>query len=297
MNCQTVTLTETLDLSSTCLAIGFFDGLHRGHQKLIQAVLASKLTPAILTFSPDMKSLLSKKPKELLLTPEEKDAMLATLGIQKEYVLPFTPEVRNASVEDFLAFLRRSHVQEVVVGDDFTFSRMGQGKVNDLLTLRKDGILVRPLSLLLDSGVKVSSTSIKDYLKQGDIVAANNLLGYNFYLEGIVQHGLMNGRKIGFPTANLNPQPNKVLPARGVYKTKTSIDGFVFSSMTYIGKHPTIEKLSQDLIETNILGFKGDLYGQKIVVTFLDHIRSDVTFGSLEELKEQLKKDALQAKD
>lgn len=274
------------------LAIGFFDGLHLGHRMLIEEVKKQEGTlPAVLTFSKDFKAGLRKEKKELLLTEEEEKEMLSSLGIKKEYILPFNEKTMNTGKDDFLHFLTGLHPKQIVVGKDFTFGKMAQGKAEDLLSLREHSIDVRILSLLLDGREKISSTRIKSLLKEGRTEEADRLLGYEYFLKGTVIHGFENGRKINFPTANIAYPADKVRLKEGVYETKTEIDGTVYPSMTNIGNHPTIDALKEDIVETNILNHDENLYGKEIKVRFLRFLREQKKFNDIDELRTQLEYD------
>ncbi|MFA6625137.1 MAG: FAD synthetase family protein, partial [Bacilli bacterium] len=177
------------------LAIGFFDGVHKGHRLIIKETLKDKsLIPAVLTFSLNMKIGMEKK-NSLLLTEEEKEEEIAKLGIREYFLLPFTEEVKHSSIEEFLDFLLRLNVREVIVGKDFTFANRGEGKAEALKILEERRIKVRIIDLFFEEGDKVSSTRIKRLLEEGKIEEANELLGYSYYVQGKVIHGLANGRK------------------------------------------------------------------------------------------------------
>ena len=277
-----------IDLKDTSLAIGFFDGLHLGHLELIQETKKSSYPSAVLTFTSDLKDKVEHKSKSLLLTDTEKDNTLSKLGVDYEYVLPFNRETMSTSQEDFIQFLKAIHCREIVVGDDFTFGSCAKGRATDLLALKKDGILVKIITLKEFDGSKISSTRIKKLLEQGDVKEANKLLGYPFFYTNKVIHGLHNGYILGFPTANMRFPKDKVLLPPGVYKTKTLIDGTCYDSMTNIGNHPTIDALNDNIVETYILDQNINLYGKEVTVSFLDKIRDQICFSSIDELKTQL---------
>ena len=283
-----ISIDQALNEESCSLAIGFFDGLHLGHKLLIDKVKESKYKKAVLTFSSDLLSDVKTKDKALLLTQDEKDQMLDSLGIDIEYILPFDKKTMSTSKEDFLSFLQRLNVKEIVVGDDFTFARNAVGKANDLLLLEEEGIKVSIVSLMRENGEKISSTLIRKLLSEKQIEEANNRLGYQFFYQGEVIHGFHNGSTISFPTANMLFETGKLRLPSGVYKTETVIDGKTYKSMTNIGNHPTIDELNRDVIETNIINEDFDLYGKTIKVNFISFIREQKRFNSLEELKAQL---------
>ena len=279
-----------LSLNNRALVIGFFDGIHLGHKALIDECLSSNYIPAVLTFSFDMKAKLSGKSASLLLTEEEKENTLSSLGIKEYYVLSFNEELKNTTIDDFLSFLRKLSPKMIIVGNDFTFAKNGLGTYKDLLKLN-DTIDIKVLDLRLFNEEKISSSRIKMLLNNKELKLANNLLGYNFYYENEVIKGLNNGSKLGYRTANILPPENKLLLPLGVYKTKTIIDGIEYKSMTNIGTHPTIEEVDKIIIETHIFDFNQSLYGKKIKVEFLDFIRDQYKFDSVDKLINQLKID------
>lgn len=274
-------------LKGSSMALGFLDGLHIGHRELLQEVLSSS-NPSVLTFSSGMKESLFCSGKELILTEEEKEEKLQSLGIEADYILAFDEKTKNSTKEEFLLFLSSLKPCLLVAGKDFTFGKDREGKAEDLLSLKKEGIEVRILPLLFQDDEKVSSTRIKEEIRKGNIPEANRLLGYPFFVDGLVLHGLENGRKIGFPTANIKIPDGKVKPSIGVYKTRTAVDGVLYPSMTSYSSHPTVEELKKPILETNILGYSKDLYGKKIRVEFLEYLGPIRKYGSLEELKDAL---------
>lgn len=271
------------------LAIGFFDGLHVGHRLLLDELKTSKYPPCVLTFSTDFKSRLFHQKEELLLSEEEKEEMLSSFGIETEYILPFDERMVSCSIDEFLSFLSLPSLKMIVIGKDFTFAKKAEGKASDLLFLKdKD---VRILDLFYQDGRKVSSSLIKQDLRNLDFEKAAKELGYPFFLKGKVIHGLKNGRKIDFPTANtLYPKKKLKLP-NGVYETRTLYNGKEYKSMTNIGNHPTVSPLEEDIVETHLLSFDGDLYDQEIKISFVSYLRPQKKFDSLSSLKEQLEMD------
>lgn len=278
------------------LTIGFFDGIHMGHKELIDKVLSSGYTPSVLTFSLDMKNKVRSHAIPLLLDEKEKERKMESLGIEKYFLLEFDEEVMNASIDEFLSFIRGLNPKLIVIGEDFTFGKQGKGKSYDFLSLAEEGIHVDIVPLLKSNDQKISSSSIRSYIEEGKIEDANQLLGYEFMMKGTVIHGLKNGRKIGFPTANMKKQEGIILPKSGVYRTRTKVNDKIYSSMTNIGNHPTIDTLEEDIIETHLIDFHEDLYGKDIEVHFLQYLRDQRKFDSLEELEKQLSIDVEKCK-
>jgi riboflavin kinase / FMN adenylyltransferase len=273
------------------IAIGFFDGMHLGHLSLLEEITKRQESPSILTFDLGMKNKLGGNKSGLLLTQKEKDECLERLGVKNEYILPFDERIMNLSKQEFLDFLARLSPKRIVVGKDFTFGRNAGGKSNDLFTLEKNGISIHVVNLKKNKDEKVSSSNIKNKLRNKEIQEANNMLGYPFFIKARVVHGLENGRKIDFPTANMIYPDEKVKLPCGVYKTMTELDGKKYLSMTNIGTHPSINELKEDIIETNLFDFDDNIYGKTIQVNFLEFIREQKKFNDIIELKKQLEND------
>lgn len=273
------------------LAIGFFDGIHIGHRLLLDELKSNSSHPCVLTFSSDFKSRLFHQKEELLLSDDEKEEMLSLLGFDTEYILPFDERMVNCSIDEFLSFLSVPRLRKIVVGKDFTFAKKACGKATDLLFLKDKE--VRIIDLFCQDGRKVSSSLIKQDLKCCQFAQATKELGYPFFLKGRVIHGMENGRKISFPTANIIYPSEKLKLPNGVYETRTLYQGKEYRSMTNIGNHPTISPLEQDIVETHLLDFDGDLYDKEIKTSFLSYLRPQKKFDSLSSLKEQLEKDLM----
>ncbi len=274
-----------------CLAIGFFDGVHLGHQALLDEIKKMNLAPSVLTFSTTMKKEINNRYQGLLLTQDEKDEVLSSLGVENELILPFDEKVMNLTKEEFLSFLISLHPRMIVAGKDFTYGKYAAGKANDLLKLHDNGIDVRLVDLIMKDDCKISSTNIKKLLSEKQVEKANSLLGYPFFIKGEIIHGLRNGRLISFPTANMEyPLELMKLPI-GVYETMTLIDGKSHHSMTNIGTHPSIDRLHHAIVETNIFGFDDEIYGKTAQISFLSFMREQKKFDSVEKLTEQLCKD------
>lgn len=281
-----------LDSEGISLAIGFFDGVHIGHQALIKEARNSQYEPCVLTFSDEFKSALSGKSPELLRTLQEKEEYLFRRGIKRIFVFPFKEKIIHSDIETFLDFLSNRKVRKLVVGKDFTFGDKGRGKPSDLLRREDRGceVVIEDLRDFEYKGerAKISSTAIKSFLKNGELEEADKLLGYPYVRVGKVVKGKQNGRKIGFPTANIYPDPTKVCLPVGVYQSVTLVEGKWYPSRTNIGTHPTIDETDEKVIETNIFGVDFDLYGLNIAVCFVRYLRDQVKFDSVSELKKNL---------
>ena len=273
------------------LVIGLFDGVHLGHQELIQEAKKDQREITCLTFSSAMAHSIAHKSGGLLLTEDEKEEKLKELGISRELVLPFDEENKNTSKEAFLSFLQSLSPTRIIVGEDFTFGKNIEGKAKDLFSLKEKGIEITILSLKEQDGEKISSSRIRRLLLDGNVEKAKELLSYPFFYTGEVKAGKHNGKRIGFPTVNIEVEPLKVKLKEGVYLTKTSVLGHTYLSMTNVGNHPTIDPLSISIIETYLLGFDEEIYGKTIRVEFFSYLRPQQKFNSVNELHSQLQQD------
>ena len=203
----------------------------------------------------------------------------------------FDEETKNTSKEAFLSFLQSLSPTRIIVGEDFTFGKNIEGKAKDLFSLKEKGIEITILSLKEQDGEKISSSRIRRLLLDGNVEKAKELLSYPFFYTGEVKAGKHNGKRIGFPTVNIEVEPLKVKLKEGVYLTKTSVLGHTYLSMTNVGNHPTIDPLSVSIIETYLLGFDEEIYGKTIRVEFFAFLRPQQKFNSVNELHSQLQQD------
>jgi len=283
------------------IIIGNFDGVHLGHQKLIN--LGKKISRdtktqlALITFRPHPKTIILDKTIDLLLPYEAKIDLLDQIGIKEIDEIEFTLEISKLEPEIFIDqfLIKRHNPTNIVVGTNFKFGFKASGNIE---TLRKRGssqYTVHSIDIVESAGEKISSTSIKNLLSNGDIEKANRFLGRYYFLSGEVIEGEKRGRQIGFPTANLNTTWN-FLPQNGVYVTYVTHKGKRFEAITNIGFRPTFGK-SNLLIESHILDFNDSIYGDRIKVQFVKRIRSEKKFDTVDELIENIKKDVQYARD
>ena len=292
-----------------CVAtIGFFDGVHIGHRYLIQQVkeiaAAKGLRSALVTFPVHPRKVMrSDFRPELLTTPDEKISLLADTGVDYCLMLDFTPEISNLTALEFMEQLlkERFQVKCLVIGYDHRSGHNRSEGFEDYVRYGQSiGIeVVRALActdyIAINDTKKitVSSSLIRKLLHQGDVDLATRCLGYEYFLDGTVVGGYQVGRKIGFPTANLSvDDPNKLIPADGVYAVWVTFDGKTYMGMLNIGVRPTIDNGSNRTIEVNILHFHSDIYDKFIRLTFVKRTRPELKFDSIEELIEELHKDA-----
>ena len=272
-----------------CLALGTFDGFHRGHQEvIIKTRKKAKNIAGVLLFSNHPKTVLRDESYPILMDVEDKILMADKLGIDVCYVVSGSKEFFNLGVDGFMDLLSdKIGADQLVVGADFRFGKGGVGTPEDL----KKRFDVEVVDLLCVDGRKISSTSIKARLQEGDIKGANEELGHPYLLKGKVVHGFEYGRELGFPTANIELNNPYALPAKGVYFGIIYILGIPHRAVLNIGTNPTIGKLGEKSVEVHILDFHEDIYGRTAYLYLLDFHRRESKFSSPEELKQAIASD------
>lgn len=271
----------------TAVTMGKFDGLHRGHQKLVDKIrdYASDECDSVLCAF-DMH-------RDAIMTNRERREHLEG-KIDWLIDCPFTETLRNMEAEDFIrdilcAGLNAAHI---VVGRDFVFGHNKRGSVEMLERYApRYGYTVDVVEKERYGDMIISSTYIRDALAQGDVRLAERLLGYPYELTGPVRHGKQLGRTLGFPTMNVEPEAQKILPRYGVYACRVKIDGEWYNGVGNAGVKPTVTDERRRLFEVYVYGYEGDAYGKEVTVRFCGFERPEVKFGSVEELREQVMKD------
>ena len=288
----------------TVLTLGVFDGLHLGHQRIMQTVVerakAVNAHASAITFDPHPRAVLHpESAPPLLQTLDQRLASLQMLGIEQAIVVPFTREFASQPAEVFLSDIIRDrlHAKEVYLGKGFAFGKDRGGNIELLRTKSKElGFVADEVDEVQIRGARISSSAIRKLLSEGRINLARRMLGRPYGVEGVIIRGLRRGHTIGFPTANLKPH-NRVIPSYGVYATASLIDGIWRKSITNIGIRPTFEKEAEPSIETYVFDFEGDLYGDVLRVRFLHRIRDEQKFDGVEKLKSQIEKDTMRARN
>jgi riboflavin kinase / FMN adenylyltransferase len=286
----------------TVLTLGVFDGLHLGHQLIMRTVVeranAVGAVPTVITFDPHPRAVLHpESAPPLLQTFDQKIEALGVLGIQQTIVVRFTREFSNLAAADFLRDVvkDRLHAREVYLGKGFAFGHNREGNIELLRRLGAElDFVAGEVPEVSLRGTRVSSSKIRELLANGQVNLARRMLGRPYGVEGRVERGAERGRQLGFPTANLHPH-NRVIPRNGVYVTGTLIDGNWRRSVTNIGLRPTFGDASEPSVETYVLNWDGDLYGDVVRVRFLYQLRDERKFGSIEALKEQIERDVARA--
>ncbi len=288
----------------TILTIGTFDGVHIGHQKIIERLNQLKIPiegkSAILTFFPHPRRLLHNNNElKMLTTIDEKIQLLEKFGLDHLIIEPFTKEFSQLTAEEFVKNVLIDHLKtrKLIIGYDHRFGKNREGdfeqlqKYSEIFDFGLEQIPVQDID-----DVAVSSTKIRKALLDGDLIKANTYLGYNYLLTGEVVKGKGLGRKIKFPTINIQvDKDHKLIPKTGVYIVKTSIDKKNVFGIMNIGFRPTVNGKYQT-VEVHLLDFQGNLYGKKIQIEILNRLRDEQKFNSVETLTQQIQKDELLAR-
>jgi len=291
---------DQLEDKNVVLTMGFFDGVHRGHRALTDMVMRRSkelnLSSAALTYWPHPRLTLNKDPHKLrfLTTLNEKTKIFSRLGFDFFIIQEFKLSIAQLSAEEFLKFIVSSYnVKHIIIGKDHRFGNNAEG---DFDTLKKFssilGYSFEEIEVVEQNETNVSSTKIREALKNGELEKANIMLGYPYLLSGTIESGSKIGRKIGFPTANIRPiDPLKLIPASGVYAVLLNINGRIEKGMMNIGTRPTVDHSQQLVVEVHIFDFNEDIYNSRIDVALIERIRDEKAFADLDHLTGQLEID------
>ena len=288
----------------TVLTIGTFDGVHLGHQKIVERVVTTArqegLLATVFTFFPHPRMVVQHdKGLKLIHTLEEKKQLLQQLGVDLLIVQPFNEAFAQLTAEEFVSTILVQHlnVKKVIIGYDHRFGRNRTANIDDMrLFGEKYGFAVEEISVQEVDEVSVSSTKIREALNKGDVTTAEHYLGTPYSLTGTVVHGLKLGRTLGYPTANIQvTEDYKLIPKDGVYAVYSYIAGRKVYGMMSIGKNPTIEGKGAS-IEVYFFDFNGNLYDQKLTIEFVQYLREEQKFATIDLLKKQLQDDETAAR-
>ena len=291
------------DWHQPVLALGNFDGLHRGHARILERVVRTaaerNATPLLLTFDPHPTRVVRPdKAPPLLMTLGQKIEAAGRAGIQGVAVVRFTRELSGWDPETFVrrVLVDWLHVAEVWVGANFLFGHDRAGNFTRLRSLgARYGFRAERIDPVRYKDFVVSSTRIRRLIAEGRVDEAGALLGRHYFLDGVIVHGLQRGRLLGFPTANLET-PNELLPPNGVYATVAGVGGVLYPSVTNIGVRPTFHQPSAVVVEAHLLDREIDLYGAEMRLSFLQRVRDERTFDGVEALKAQIAADCDRAR-
>ena len=300
---KTVHNATDLNFDSSTVTIGFFDGVHLGHKSILRHTLNKadelRCPSVVLSFWPHPRIVLGKDARDLRLlsTLTEKQELLQRIGVSAFLQMEFTRELAALPAEDFIKniLVDSLKAKHIVVGFNHHVGKGGKGDFNLLNQLaHKYGYTTEQVGATQLNGLDVSSTKIRNYLDDGNLDVANQMLGYNYSITGTIEGGQQIGRSIGFPTANINPiDPHKILPKLGVYAVWVTYNGTKYPAMLNIGIRPTIGNNLKLTVEAHIIGFNQNIYNQEITIEFVKRIRDEVKFTGLADLKAQLERDRL----
>jgi len=286
---------------NSVVTVGTFDGIHLGHKKIISDLLeigkSKNLRSVVVSFDPHPQLILRNKHREikLLSTTDEKLAEFEKLGVDFVYILNFTKELAEVSAEDFFKnyLIEKIGLTDIVLGYDHNFGKNREGNFDTLKNFgEKYGFGVHKVDEFKINGDRVNSTTIRNFLTEGNVSKASFLLGNNYYFSGRVVYGDKRGRTIGFPTANIELlSEHKLIPKNGVYFVSAEVKENKYFGMMNIGNRPTIAENEGVFIEVNLFGFNDNIYGETMKTEVISFLRDEKKFSSLDELIEQLKKD------
>ena len=277
-------------------AMGFFDGVHRGHRRVIESADTPGALRGVLTFAQHPLAVLAPQRQPKLITPDsgQKRALLAELGVQVLLELPFTPELAATGPREFLDALRGvCRMAGISVGRNWHFGKGGVGNAAFVEAYAAEhGLRACVQDMAELQGERICSSRIRELLQEGNLPLAQEMLGHTFSIHGTVEPGQKLARKLGFPTANMQIHPAAVLPPFGVYEVAASVDGTVVRGIANLGLRPTIDEAQKVLrLETHLLGWQGDLYGRPLQVELLRFLRPERKFASVAGLQAQIAAD------
>lgn len=288
------------------VTLGTFDGVHMGHRKILDRLNEKAKSidgqSVVITFDPHPRKVLFPHDDNIKLinTLTEKIQNFENAGIDHVVILPFTKDFSRLTALEFVRdyLINLIGVHEFVIGYDHHFGRNREGSIENLKEMASTyGFGLEEIPVKLVDEVSVSSTKIRHAILEGDIEQANHFLGYSFQFSGIVEHGAKRGRTLGFPTANLNlPDKDKIIPSNGVYTVVARLGQTEFNGIMNIGLKPTIGNFTQRFIEVHLFEFNDEIYDEVLTIKVINRIRDEKKFNGLEELKDQIGKDIVQAK-
>lgn len=300
------------DVAGPCLApggsvvaVGAFDGLHRGHQALLsevrQRAQALGCTPIVVSFEPLPRAFFSKEPVPRLSSVREKLLGFAAAGMTHTLLLRFNRALTAMSPEEFIqgVLIERLNVREVWVGADFRFGHKRAGDVAMLERIGKEhGFVAHTMPAVLLDGERVSASRVRALLAAGNFGAVAPLLGRPFVIEGKVEYGNQLGRELGFPTANIHLR-DRVTPVHGIFAVRVGLGEAECSwpGVASLGTRPTVNEVDEPLLEVHLFDFEGDLYGQRMAVEFVAKLRDEMKFDGLDALKAQMRHDERSARE
>lgn len=287
------------ELPESVCAIGFFDGIHKGHKKVIQTAVeeaeSKNMESAVITFHPHPSVVLQKKTKHVqYITPmREKQEILQQLNVDRLYIITFNKELAALSPQAFIDhFIIGLNIKHLVAGFDYTYGHKGQGNMQNINLQTRDSFTYTTIGKLESNNEKISSTRIRKLLENGEVTLVNDLLGRPFVTYGIVVDGDKRGKTIGYPTANLQVSSEALLPKIGIYAVRILYKNEVYEGMANLGTNPTFTPdLDQPRLEINIFDYNNDLYGEELQIEWYKFIRDEERFEQIDALIQQIADD------
>jgi riboflavin kinase/FMN adenylyltransferase len=294
---------EEVELPGAWLTVGVFDGVHRGHQKIINKLVAGAhangLPAVVLTFDPHPAKVFGRKDMKLLTLPGERAKLLGSMGVDVVITHPFGRRVANTTAQDFMKYLKqRIGLSHLLLGYDSTLGKDREGNAARLTEIGLElGYTVETVSALGDESGVISSTEIRKLVAVGKVEEAARLMGHPFCLQGMVAHGDRRGRGIGFPTANLDYAREKVIPAGGIYACWAYVDEKKHKAAINVGTNPTFTPDRKTLnVEAYLLDFDRDIYGDVVRLDFVARLRDELKYDSVDALIKQIEQDVKQTR-
>ena len=278
------------------VSVGKFDGVHKGHMLLrehMKRYKAAGLIGCMVTFDIPPADEIDHTASKLLITANEREAIIKKSGIERLCILHFDERMRHMSPENFIHMLMdRLSMRAMVVGEDFRFGYKGMGDAVLLSKLADEyDFELEVVKKLQDEDRDISSTMIRELIADGALSHANELLGYDYFVYGNIVHGNHIGHKIDFPTINIVPPADKLLPPNGVYITRVTMEDRTYAAVTNVGCKPTVSSTGEIVVESHLLEGGGDFYGENARVSFLSFLRKEMKFDNLDDLKRQIASD------
>lgn len=287
------------ELPETVSAIGFFDGIHQGHQKVITTAVreAEKkaMDSAVITFHPHPSVVLKKDTKQVqyITTLKEKQEVLQELGVDRLYIITFNEQLSKLSPQEFIDhFIVGLHIKHLVAGFDYSFGYKGKGNMNNISDYSNEKFTWQKVDQVSLDEEKVSSTRIRQELKEGNVEKVHQLLNRPYQSTGMVIKGAQRGRELGYPTANIDVPNDSLLPRQGIYAVYAWVKNQRYEGMANIGTNPTFTEDRQDVsVEVYIFDYSNDLYGEELIIEWLDYVRPEEKFDTVEALIDRMKQD------
>lgn len=287
------------ELPETVSAIGFFDGIHQGHQKVITTAVreAEKtgMDSAVITFHPHPSVVLKKDTKQVqyITTLKEKQDVLQELGVDRLYIITFNDQLSKLSPQEFIDhFIVGLHIKHLVAGFDYSFGHKGKGNMNNISDYSNEKFTWQQIDQVSLDEEKVSSTRIRQELKEGNVDKVHQLLNRPYQSTGMVIRGAQRGRELGYPTANIDVPNDSLLPRQGIYAVYVWVKNQRYEGMANIGTNPTFTENRQDVsVEVYIFDYSNDLYGEELIIEWLDYVRPEEKFDTVEALIDRMKQD------